>query len=495
MFNSIVEAIEVSAVRNPSKLCIVDESLQMTYSDYLRLIKKIAFNFKCMGISEGCKVVVEANQSVYYLAIELALHLLGAVFVPLEHNCDNAKLEYIAEKCDATLIVSNKVCSDRHNNLKYDDLLSILSEKDNLIEEYSLPSSETVSEILFSTGTTGKEKGIVLTHKSAVSVAENIVNAVNMQSDNIEMIPSPLNHSHGLRSYYANMLCGATVVIISNVIDMPSFFYNLEYYRVNSLDLVPAALSVILRLSKNKLGDYRDKLRFIEFGSAAMSDEDKEKVISLLPGVPLYNFYGSTESGRVTVYNFNTDNIKRGCIGKPTCNVDFKIVNESKKTIQSSSDCTGLLATAGSMNMLCYLDDEFETEMVLSDGFVYSNDEAYVDEDGDIILLGRKSDVLNVGGKKVSPEEIENVAKRFFGIEDCGCIGAISEVLGVEPKLYVQVKKGIALDIILFKKFLQENLESYKVPQKIEQIKKIPRTFNGKLLRKELQNLNNIDFK
>jgi len=486
--NSIIEAIKIFANTNPEKLCIADENMQLTYRDYFRLIRKIAFCFKQMDICEKCKVIVEANQNVYFVAIEHALHLLGAIFVPLEHNCGTTKLEYISEKCNAKLIISNRMCNNVLANLTYRQLVDILSENDECLEEYSLPSSEMISEILFSTGTTGKEKGIVLTHRSAIAVAENIANAVNMQSDNVEIIPSPLNHSHGLRSYYANMLLGAAVIIISNIMDMRQFYYAMECYKVNSMDLVPAALSVILRLSKNKLGDYKKQLRYVEFGSAAMADGDKEKIISLLPDVPLYNFYGSTESGRVTVYNFNTKNPKKGCIGKPTCNVTFKLVDENKKTIQSTAEHTGLLATAGDMNMLCYWNDEMETQSVLSDGFVYSNDEAYIDKDGDIILLGRKSDVINVGGKKVSPEEIENVAKRFSCIEDCGCIGVSSEVLGAEPKLYVQVKKGSDFNKILLKKFLSENLESYKVPQKIEQIEKIPRTFNGKLLRKELQN-------
>jgi len=488
MFGSIVEAIKHYANSNYNKLCLVDDSLTVSYGAYFSIIKKLSRYFFDKGIKKNTKVVVEANQSILFVAIEHSLHLLGAIFVPLEHKCGSRKLASVAGICKASLVVSNLACEE-YNSVTYTDIqcsLNSISE----ISDYELPDKNEISEILFSTGTTGKEKGIVLTHGSSVAVAENIANAVDLVDSNIELIPSPLNHSHGLRSYYANMLRGGAVIIVSNVMDMKRFFSLIEEYNVNSMDLVPAALTIILRLSKNKLGDYKEQFRYIEFGSAAMADGDKAKIKELLPGIPLYNFYGSTESGRVTVSNFNTTVEKKGSIGKPTCNVTLKIVNDEGVAIESSINNTGLLATAGSMNMLCYYEDEEETKAALIDGFIYSKDEAYIDKDGDIILLGRKGDVINVGGKKVSPSEIENIAIKVDWVEDCGCIGVKNQYLGAEPKLYVQVKNGCSYNPIELKLYLAKYLEPFKVPQLLEPIEKIPRTFNGKLLRRELQKLN-----
>ncbi len=119
---------------------------------------------------------------------------------------------------------------------------------------------------------------------------------------------------------------------------------------------------------------------------------------------------------------------------------------------------------------------------------VKPNDMVRFDANGDAILLGRKGDVINVGGNKVSPDEIETVAKRMELIADCGCVPVEDSAKGQVPKLYVELKSGAEFDPVGIRTFLSKYLEPYKVPIYIERIDKIPRSFNGKLLRKILIN-------
>lgn len=484
-FNSILEAVFNHSAKEPDKLCIVDRERELTYQEFRKLICGFASEFEKMGIGSGDKVIVEGVQNALFPAIEFALQLTGAVFVPLENGCSAEKMAAIAERCDADTVISVKGFESASLRVLTYDSFSV--QPTGSFNAAEFPKSDAVSEILFSTGTTGKEKGIVLTHGNDVAVAENIVFGSQMKADNVEMIPSPLNHSHGLRSFYANMLCGGTVILHDSILDMKGFFANLDKYSVNSVDLVPSALSVILRFSGNKLGEYRDRFRYMEFGSAAMQKSDREKICSLMAGVPLYNYYGSTESGRATVFNFNSGVEKNGCIGKPTKNTTIVIVDETRTPIESSPEKTGLMASSGKMNMLEYWQDPEETSKATDGKYVYSNDEAYIDSDGEIILLGRKGDVINIGGKKVSPEEIENIAKQFKGVADCGCIGVSDSTLGQVPKLFIQAADADSFDSKALLIFLTEKLESFKVPHSIVLIEKIPRTFNGKLLRRMLK--------
>ena len=216
-------------------------------------------------------------------------------------------------------------------------------------------------------------------------------------------------------------------------------------------------------------------------------EQDKLKICELLPKTRLYNFYGSTESGCTCIYNFNTENTKPNCIGKPTHNTTLLIVDDERKEISSSENNTGLLATKGAMNMVEYFEDEAETMWVMADSIVYSNDIGYVDADGDVILLGRRGDVINVGGNKVSPEEIENAAMSMAEIADCGCIPIFDSAKGQVLKLFVQMANGAEFNSVAIRSFLASKLEPYKVPAIIEQIAIIPRSYNGKLLRKELK--------
>ena len=487
MPNSIVEAILSYASATPDKLCLADDNEKLSYSEYAVKILRYATYLFNIGIGRNDKVVMESCQTVDYLAITHALQLVGAIFVPVEHNCAAEKVKGFADRVSAkALVVVNSEKYDGYNCYTYSELLeSSKSEEPMLVGEF--PSADSVSEILFSTGTTGKEKGIIITHSNDVALAGNVMHGVEMEKDNVEMIPSPMNHSHGLRRYYANMYNGSTVVLLGSVMNVMKFFRNIDEYGVNSMDLVPSALSVVLKLSKNKLSEYADRLRYIQLGAAPLLEQDRDKICALLPKTRLYNFYGSTESGCTCIYNFNTPNTKANCIGKPTYNTQLLIVDDDRNPIDTSSKNTGLLATRGGMNMLGYWEDEAETAAVLADGVVYSNDIAFIDDDGDVILLGRKGDVINVGGNKVSPDEIENAAKEMPEIADCGCIPIPDASKGQVPKLFVQIASGAEFNPINIRSFLSKKLEPYKVPAIIEQIDLIPRSYNGKLLRKELK--------
>ncbi len=487
MFNSIVEAVFYHADKQPDKVCLADDQGKVTYKEYVELIKKYAGYFRDSGIAKNDKVVVEACQTIEYLAIQLALQLIGGIFVPVEHNCALEKISSFAERAEAKAVITCKTSEyGTKFQYTYDQLKTILaSEQYNITIE--MPAIMDICEILFSTGTTGKEKGIVITHKNNIALAENVIYGVEMERDNVEMIPSPMNHSHGLRRYYANMYMGATVILLGSVMNVRQFFANMDNYNVNSIDLVPTALAVILKLSKDKLSEYKDTLRYMQFGAAPMMEADQKKICELLPNTRLYNFYGSTESGCICIYNFNRSDDKKHCIGKPAHNAQIMMVDEEHHLVDSSKETTGFLSSFGDMNMLGYWKDPEETEKVLIDGVVYSNDVAYFDEDGDIILLGRKGDVINVGGNKVSPEEIENAAKKMDGIADCGVIGVEDQYKGNVPKIFVQMETGHEFNPIKIREYLAKNLEPYKVPVYIEQIEKIPRSYNGKLLRKELK--------
>lgn len=487
MYKSIVEAVFCHAKTQPEKLCLADDNYTVTYSEYADLIAKYAGCFVAQGIQKEDRVVVEACQAIDYLAIELALQLIDAIFVPVEHNCAIEKMASFANRAEAKAVIA---CREEQFPVQLQYTFEQLKKLCEAAEAYvpeQFPVGDEICEILFSTGTTGKEKGITILHSNNIALAGNVMHGVEMEKDNVEMIPSPMNHSHGLRRYYANMFNGSTVILLGSVMNIKKFFDNLDTYGVNSMDLVPSALTVVLKLSKDKLAEYQDKIRYIQFGAAPMMEADKIKICQLLPRTRLYNFYGSTESGCICIYDFNRGDDKKHCIGKPAYNAEIIIVDDERKEIVSSAENTGLLASRGGMNMPGYWQDEEETAKVLIDGIVYSNDVAYFDEDGDIILLGRKGDVINVGGNKVSPEEIENVCKTMPGVEDCGVVPFEDATRGTVPKIFVQLSKGTEFDAIAIRSYLASKLEPYKVPVYIEQIDLIPRSYNGKLLRKELK--------
>ena len=509
-YPSIVENLARNAVRNPDKLCLADERRSVTYKEAWDGICGLAMELSNRGVSKGSCVVIECNQSVDYMLWVFAVQLLGAVSVPLEKNAAVNRVVEIAEEAEAVLHVGAREVPEltiAHMDISTAADYALGQVIDNVyrgsvedLELIAFPDSGDVAEILFSTGTTGKSKGIVLTHANDVALAENVCSGVRMKPDNVELIPMPTSHSHGLRRTYGNMANGSSVVFADNIMLLKNVFNLMDKYHVTSMDLSPSMLGIFFKLSKDRLGDYADTLDYIQLGSAPLSEEDKAHLSRILPKTRLYNFYGSTEAGCSCLMDFNDaeggaghsvsgqSHRAPGCIGRPAVNAEFIVVDENRRPIKSSMDNLGFLASRGAINMKEYFKEPELTASVTDGEYIYTKDLGYIDADGYVYMLGRKDDVINFGGVKISPEEIESQVIKSDIVRDCACIPVDDALTGQAPKLFIVLEPGTDYDAKAFRTFLSEVLDANKQPKIVEVIEQIPRTFNGKIKRKELMN-------
>ena len=490
-YPSVVENIANYALTRPDTLALADSNLTLTYAELNDRINALAHTLMSKGIREGDCVTVECNQSVDYIVSEMAIQLIGGIFVPIERNAAFSRIEEIVTDTESKLLIGKAPVEGI--DIDFLKISEASAQTPCSFEDLHLdgyPAGSRESEILFSTGTTGKSKGIVLTNSNNIAIAENIINGVEMKDGNVELIPMPLSHSHGLRTTYANLTMGCTSVFIDGVTLLKKVFNMMDQFKVTSMDLSPSMLSIIFKLSKDRIGDYADTLDYIQLGSAPLSEEDKVHLSRVLPKTRLYNFYGSTEAGRSCCLDFNKSAGKVGCIGKPSVNARFIVVDDNRNEIKSSRDNLGLLASAGPINMKCYFKEPELTAETMSNGFIYTKDLGFIDDEGYVYMLGRKDDVINYGGIKISPEEIESQVLKSDIVADCACIPVTDALMGQAPKLYVQLESGAEYDQKTFKTFLADVLDANKLPKYIELIDAIPRTSNGKIIRKDLAAMN-----
>ena len=500
---SIVENLAHNAIKNPDKLCLADAGKSYTYKEAWDSICGLAMELSSRGVTKGSRVIIECDQSADYMIWIFAVQLLSAISVPLEKNAAVGRIVEIATETEAVLHVGAKETAELsipHMDIREADASALGQIIDGVyrgsIEDLNViafPKSEDVAEILFSTGTTGKSKGIVLTHAADVALAENVCTGVKMKPDNVELIPMPTSHSHGLRRTYGNIANGSSVVFADNIMLLKNVFKLMDEYHVTSMDLSPSILSIFFKLSKDRLGDYADVLDYIQLGSAPLSEEDKAHLSRILPKTRLYNFYGSTEAGCSCLMDFNADGSgsdsstrPAGCIGRPAVNAEFIVVDENRKPIASSRDNLGFLASRGAINMKEYFNAPELTAQATDGEYIYTKDLGYIDEDGYVYMLGRKDDVINFGGVKISPEEIESQVIKNDAVRDCACVPVDDAMTGQAPKLFIALEPDAEYDAKAFKSFLTEVLDANKQPKIIEVIDQIPRTFNGKIKRNEL---------
>ncbi len=485
MFSSIVEAIFYYAGKTPDTLFAADSRQSFTYEQAKNAILKSAKELTALGVGKGDRVVVECTQNAAYCICQQAIALTGAVFVPFDRKMAADRLKEIIEETGAVCYAgTNKNAAE----LPFFSMSSIVPEAEPADFSYEFPLADQRSELLYSTGTTGKAKGIDISHGNNIALAENVAGGVCMEPGNVEIVPVSLSHSHGLRTLYANFMNGNSVVIASGVTFLKPFFSLIERWHVTAMDLVPSAWRILYEHGGAQLETYQHQIKYVQLGSAPLTEEDKRTLRKTLPESRLYNFYGSTESGRTCTYDFAAFPDKVNCIGKPVTNAEVLIVDADRRIIENSSaDQTGYLAFRGAMNMSGYWKNPELTDSIMQDGIIFTKDIGYKDADGWIYMLGRDDDIINFGGVKINPVDIEEAAMKCPGVFDCGCVGRQDPVSGQAPWLFVQFEPDSECQTETVRTWLSGILDREKMPNKIIEIDELPRTFNGKLLRRELK--------
>lgn len=433
---TIEEYIKLNASLYPQKTAIACNGSQCTYTELWRQICQEAEMLR--HSLDGSRIIaIRSSQSIEFLVRYFALHLCGYVAAPLERDTPDELFYQISDwlgKCDVP---------------------------------------DGTADVLYTTGTTGKSKGVMISHRTIIADAENLIDAQGFSHDLAFVVNGPLNHIGSLSKVYPVMMLGATLIIIEGMRDVNVFFEALDQpYPKMATFLVPASIRILLQFSAEKLSTYKDKIDFIETGAAPIAQSDMEALCQTLPNSRLYNTYASTETGIISTYNFNDGKCIAGCLGRPMKHSQIVITEN------------GLIACQGDTLMTGYVGDVKQTSRVLRNGTIYTQDMGRLDEVGMLHLTGREDDVINVGGFKVAPTEVENVAMELPEITDCICVANTHPVLGTALKLLVVLKKGNSLDKKRVAHYIKSKLESYKVPLFYELVEKVHRTYNGKIDRK-----------
>lgn len=337
---------------------------------------------------------------------------------------------------------------------------------------------QDVADVLFTTGTTGKQKGVMVSHKAIAANAENLAEAQAFGNDLTFVVCGPLNHIGSLSKLYPTIAVGATLHIIDGLKDMDAFFRAIDAAPAKAASfLVPTSIRMLMAFAECEIAARSAKIDFIETGAAPMPLADMQQFCSLLPHSRLYNTYASTETGIVATFNYNGGECIAGCLGAPMRHSAIKITADGRVA------CTGDTLMSG------YWEDDELTHSVMPGGHtVVTNDSGYIDSCGRLRLSGRNDDVINVGGYKVAPTDVEDAAMTFPSVRDCVCIAANHPVVGTVVKLLV-VADG-KLNCRELAKHLKTLLEPYQCPSMIEQVESVNRTFNGKIDRKSYRNGN-----
>ena len=424
MFKRLVDYIPYYTAQHPDKMAVVCGKEHLTYGE---LYRRIRLQMKDLSDEYGDNCTDQPT------------------IVPFAFTCaiDSLVLYF-------SLQAANRVAVPLPKDANPEEYAAFL-------DDLTLP--EGASDILFTTGTTGLPKRVCHTHASLLANAENLVEAQGFTSEHVFVINGPLNHIGSLSKIWPMLQVGGTLILIDGMRDLEAFYQALDYpCEKLATFLVPSSIRMLLQFSGDRLAQYAEKIDFIETGASAIARADMQKLCELLPHTRLYNTYASTETGIVATYNYNDGECLPGCLGTPMKHAHLEISPE------------GIISCSGAMT---------------SSGFKgTTTDLGYLDAQNRLHLTGRSDDIINVGGLKVAPTEVEDAALTYDGVKECICIAIPHPITQNALKLLVVMNSSQTLNKRLLARHLASKLESYKVPLQYEEVDHIQRTFNGKLDRK-----------
>ena len=487
MLNSIALIIQEKAVETPNQTAIIVGEEKCTYKVLAEMNRKAALYLQEKGIKEGDRVVVEADHLLSYVYLWYGIQLLGATFVPVEKNTPSLRVKEIAEELEANTVVTLSAREDLDGAWSLEDIMKEIEGLDDTFEP-TAPNDNSLAEILFTTGTTGKSKGVMVSYSNQINIALAGIETTNIKADNVWLIPTPMNHAAGLRKVHIAMAVGSTVVLLEGFRNFKLYFDAIHKNNVTSLYLPPSAIHLLLAVASKDLEALKDQLRFIYSSSTAYPETDKEKMRKLLPNVYMYNCFGCSEAGVVCTDEFCVSGGSKysGSVGIPNSYSEIVILDEDGNEIKDSSpEKTGLCAIRSKSVMQGYWNEPEQTAKALKNGMLVMSDICYFAENGELILVGRSNDTINLGGLKVAPLEVEEVVMRVPCVDECLLVPLVRGG-NTALKLLVVLKDGYELDDKAIRETIAQKLEPYKQPKQIVAIDEIIKTFNGKIDRKQM---------
>jgi len=431
-------------------------------------------------VEEGDRVLICGGNTLAIPVLYFAVHVLGAVAVPVAPDTPESVLATLANDAEVRLALIEKTANAMPCPVISTKMLVHISEEREI---EPICRADAIADLLYTTGTTGPKKGVVLTQANILAVACNISQFIGNGPDDVEVVPLPLSHSFGLGRLRCMAIAGNTLILEPGVGTGATVVKRILEARATGLALVPAGFDIIRRMTGDNLGQAREHLRYIEIGSAPMKPATRKWLMDLLPQTRICHHYGLTEASRAVFTEYHSDAHKAGTAGRAAPNVEIRVCDENGRGLPAGE--AGEVVVHGGMVMKEYWKQPVLTEKAFSQAGLKTGDIGYLDVDGYLFLLGRRSDLINVGGRKVAPDEIEDLLRQLDGVKDVGCIGEPDELLGECIKAYLVADREIRrVEVVAF---LRTRVEEYKIPQVVAHIDAIPRTSSGKIQRHMLR--------
>lgn len=481
---TVEEQIFQNANQWPERIALITPAEKVTYAQFWERCLLAATNVKRKyGLKKGDRIILSAAGNIDFVYAYFGIHLAGGVCVPIDPDTNETRFELIKQSTKPVCTMGTLQKMSGIETIPLHEVLSPCEE----VEPFRQPEAEQIADVLFTTGTTGAPKGVALNYRNMAAAALNINTFIKNTAEDVELLALPVSHSFGLGRVRCVLSKGGSLVLLGTFASMKRFFGQMEQFHCTGFGMVPAGWGYIKKMSGRKIGQFADQLRYIEIGSSFMSVEDKELLCELLPNTRICMHYGLTEASRSAFMEFHSEHDQLNTAGKASPNVEVKIFDSEGNPQPNGVE--GEVCVKGEHVTCSYWNETPERfAQDFFNGYFRTGDCGYLDEMGYIHLKSRIKEIINVGGKKVSPMEVEEILNSIPGIEESACVGIPDPdgVMGEVVKAFIICNDANLTDKDIMN-LLSPKLENYKLPVQIERTNNIPKTASGKIQRLKLK--------
>jgi acyl-CoA synthetase (AMP-forming)/AMP-acid ligase II len=493
---TVMHGIRAAMLRTPEKIALRHKETKRTYQDLVRRIDQVANACLSSGILRPSQhAVVVSKNRVEYAEVVCGLGEAGVVAVTITPRITAAELEAICDDAGARVLFADAESAliARQAALRtVERIITFGDEYESWLAQNATPSSRPAIDersawvMGYTSGTTGKPKGALLSHRSRVLMILAAAAEFGCYSaDDSYLAVTPFNHGGALLRLMASLYFGGYVEIVDKFEAEP-FMRLLSAGRFTSTAVVPSHFHAIFSLPDDVLEECRTPdLRAILSHGAPLSQSMKERTVSHFGPNVLYETYGSTEAGVVTVIKPKDQLRKKDSVGTPFPGTEIKIVDENGEPSRIGE--VGELFSRSPYLFNGYWNKPLETKGAFHHGWVTVGDLARRDEEGYFYIVGRRKDMIISGGVNIYPKEVEDVLLLHPDISEAAVIGVPDDKWGQRLRATIVAREGTALtgdDVI---SFCRGKIASYKIPKDIEFRRELPRNATGKVLKAVLQ--------
>lgn len=498
-----VNQLERHAMMQPDAPALRFVGNTMTWADLRRRVAALAGALSGRGVGFGDRVMILMLNRTEFVESVLAANMIGAIAVPLNFRLTPTEIAVLVEDCVAHVMLTEAALapvaigvrniqpllsvivvaggSSQDSVFGYEDLLN---EAGDVHEPVDIPN-DSPALIMYTSGTTGRPKGAVLTHANLTGQAMTALytSGANINSD-VGFVGVPLFHIAGIGNMLTGLLLGLpTVIYPLGAFDPGQLLDVLEAEKVTGIFLVPAQWQAVCTEQQARPRDLR--LRVLSWGAAPAPDALLRQMSATFPETQILAAFGQTEMSPVTCMLLGEDAIaKRGSVGRVIPTVAARVVDQNMNDVPVGE--VGEIVYRAPTLMSCYWNNPEATAEAFAGGWFHSGDLVRMDSDGYVWVVDRKKDMIISGGENIYCAELENVLASHPDVAEVAVIGRADEKWGEVP-IAVAAVTNDDLRIEDLGEFLTDRLARYKHPKALEIVDALPRNPAGKVLKTELR--------